>query len=456
MKRIFCIMSLFAVLTEVDNCIAQTDKPATQRSGIIQVDESVETLRQTISRPIERLQAAGKSVVRLVYDTVNYVDVIYNPQYDDPIDDECITIKGSTLIVDDPEGIVLYEIHLKRQDLLYINRKGKASVTFTNARDKDHDLIAELKKDTVSNPSNEVVLSTPNLATQQLIAEKRKQISNPRQTAELASESEEEKIYPAGSVVEETVIAYEDGEEDLQDNNEIIEVEYASNKISNYYDWEDRIGGAFLWGLHNWGDKWYNGFGKMDGTYNLRTTLSSWQLEFRYAALMSDHFDLSLGIGYESDVYHFSTPLVGMDANGNFQNIIHQLPNQDYSDYTAMNQILTGTTLDDWSSRLVTRYVGIPVSLGFRFNGLKISFTAIPALAINTRHTGLKHMLDGKSTEYQDVRDISQFVNPYKLDLRVDFRFFESIGLFVQTSTIQTFKQSPDAYPIKFGLIIAK
>ena len=137
MKRIICIMTLFVVLMNVEFCIAQTDKPATPRSGIIQVNESVETLRQTISRPIERLQAAGKSVVRLVYDTVNYVDVIYDPLYDDPIDDECIMIKGSTLIVDDPEGIVLYEIHLKRQDLLYINRKGKASVTFTNARDKD-------------------------------------------------------------------------------------------------------------------------------------------------------------------------------------------------------------------------------------------------------------------------------------------------------------------------------
>ena len=220
------------------------------------------------------------------------------------------------------------------------------------------------------------------------------------------------------------------------------------------YYFEDRFSPSFLWAFNNWGDQWYNGLSKLDGAYNLKTSFTSWQLEMQYAVVMTRHFNLSLGVGYELDIYEFSDPLVDIDANGNIHNTIDALPNQSYNDFIIANQCFDGTNLNDWSSQMVTRYISVPVTLGFRANEFEIGFTALPALALNTRHTGIKHKLDTRNIDYQDITSIGNQLAPYKIDLRVDMRFYH-IGLFLQVATSPLFISSTqDLYPIKFGFII--
>ena len=245
-----------------------------------------------------------------------------------------------------------------------------------------------------------------------------------------------------------------DGSEFDTEETEVAEDE------SEYWDedwdyyFEDRFSPSFLWAFTNWGDQWYNGLSKLDGAYNLKTSFSSWQLEAQYAVIMTRHFKFLLGVGYESDIYKFSNPLVEIDANGNIRNAIDALPNQSYSDFIASNHIFDGTNLNDWSSKLVARYISLPVSLGFRTDSFDIGFTALPALTINMRNCGLKQELDTRNIEHRSVTDISNSLAPYKIDLRIDMRFHH-IGLFLQVATSPLFQSSnQDLYPIKFGFII--
>ena len=141
-------------------------------------------------------------------------------------------------------------------------------------------------------------------------------------------------------------------------------------------------------------------------------------------------------------------------ANGNIHNTIDALPNQNYSDFITANQCFDGTSLNDWSSSMLTRYISIPVTFGFRVDEFELGFTALPALAINTRHCGLRHELDTRNTEYQNVTDISNSLAPYKIDLRIDMRFYH-VGIFLQVATSPLFQSSnQNLYPIKFGFII--
>ena len=133
------------------------------------------------------------------------------------------------------------------------------------------------------------------------------------------------------------------------------------------------------------------------------------------------------------------------------------LVTQDQAGVDAVSGV-AGTNLGDWSTRLVTRYITLPIEFEYRDKGLlksyKISLGVVPGLCFNTSHTGLKHELEKRGRNYQDVDDVSKFINPYKLDVRLTFKR-KWFGMFIQVPTLPLFIDTDTkVYPIKIGFVL--
>lgn len=200
---------------------------------------------------------------------------------------------------------------------------------------------------------------------------------------------------------------------------------------------------SFAWAFNNWGDAPLSGLSGMSGTYSLGTTFSSYQLALIYTPLNVKHWVIGIGVGYESDIYRFS---------GDTYTSVLPTDNPDVS--TFGYKVLGNGT---WSSRLVARYVTLPISFMYKpTKKFGIGLAAIPGLNYTSSNTGLKHK--GKSffdnSKMSDVEDVSRVMNPYKLDARLTLAF-GNIGVFVQVPTMPVLKNMDrEVYPIKFGFIL--
>lgn len=206
------------------------------------------------------------------------------------------------------------------------------------------------------------------------------------------------------------------------------------------YNPSDRSNFDFHWGFNNWGSTPYNGLmGMSDAGYDLHTSFSSYQLSENYSIILRRHFACGIGLGYESDVYKFNSPYVDYN-NGAFT----------AKDSTTANGY--------FSSRFVTRYVQLPIHLTYyakaNHKGFQTSLSIIPALGFTGNHTGLKHQVHQRGRDPQDQRNLSDDLNPYKLDVRLDLSMKGGLGIFVQASTLPVFVQGAKIYPIKIGFKI--
>ncbi len=212
-----------------------------------------------------------------------------------------------------------------------------------------------------------------------------------------------------------------------------------------HYDFSDRSGLVFLWGFNNWGENIGTGLAGTTDGYELTTTFSSYQLEAVYDFIKTPHFATSIGVGYESDVYHFAAPKVELTTTGSVGTFTEVVPTS--PDYRG-------------STRLVTRYVTLPVAIATSFDGFTIELTAVPGLGYGSNATGLKtksktgsHTV--KNTDHSDNR----YRNPYKFDVRLSLGWHK-IGFFIQSSLLPVFVADAGAdhhmdrevYPVKFGL----
>ena len=200
---------------------------------------------------------------------------------------------------------------------------------------------------------------------------------------------------------------------------------------------------SFAWAFNNWGDAPLNGLNGTSDPYALGTTFSSYQLALMYTPLNVKHWTLGIGAGYESDVYHFA---------GN-----------DYISVGVSNELPCSTFYSkefdnaEWSSRLVARYVTMPVSVMWKpTKKFGICLAAIPGLNYTSSNTGLNHK--GRTyvdnTKITDREDVSRVMNPYKLDARLTL-VFTNIGVFLQVPTMPVLKDMDRyVYPLKFGLIL--
>ncbi len=356
-------------------------------------------MRQDFGNSVSILDFQGKAHISVTYDTVNYIEVKFNPKYADPERDKNIFVAYNRLTVYDTVGENEYAIHVRQNQISTVHTDQNCQVTYPDG-DKNFRF---------SNGSSDV-----------------------------KSFAEELK-----SIIDEFANTY-----DSVSSSASGKLSAKSNK--RRYSVSDRTNFDFHWGFNNWGDTWYNGLMKMEGPYNLRTSFSSFQLSENYAIVMTPHFKLSLGIGYESDVYKFSDNYVSMGSDG-------ALATENQAGVDAVSGV-TGTSLGDWSTRLVTRYVTMPIEIEYRdksiLKSFKLALGIVPGLSFNSSHTGLKHELERKGRNYQDVQDVSKYINPYKLDVRLTFKR-KSFGVFIQVPTLPLFIDTDTkVYPIKIGFMI--
>lgn len=198
----------------------------------------------------------------------------------------------------------------------------------------------------------------------------------------------------------------------------------------------------FLWGFLNWGDKPYNGLSRMDGSYALNTTFSSYQLEAVYYPFVNNHWHLGIGLGYASDVFKFVDPWVslGIDPTGK-TTFVSFIPEE-----------------GDATTRLVARYVTLPLMVRWepsRSSDFFIGLAAIPGLNFNNFHTGLKHKvvyLEGTDKRREPT---SRVMNPFRLDARLSIGM-PNLYAYLQLPTIpMNVGMDKDVYPIKLGIAIS-
>ena len=198
----------------------------------------------------------------------------------------------------------------------------------------------------------------------------------------------------------------------------------------------------FLWGFLNWGDKPYNGLSRMDGSYALNTTFSSYQLEAVYYPFVNNHWHLGIGLGYASDVFKFVDPWVslGTDPTGK-TTFVSSIPAE-----------------GDATTRLVARYVTLPLMVRWepsRSSDFFIGLAAIPGLNFNNFHTGLKHKvvyLEGTDKRREPA---SRVMNPFRLDARLSIGM-PNLYAYLQLPTVpMNMGMDRDVYPIKLGIAIS-
>ena len=367
------------------------------------------TVRENIPcNSITNIQALGKTHLVWIHDKECYVQISYDQQQIDPKGEYYVSVDNNTLTFNDGTGKLNYELHLDSNNVEITLDGSEVEVTFPNGVRHTVNSIVESRFTSIGNELKGLI---------------------------------DELVYVFDSVSNATS-AKSNSSPNVNNNG----------KKRRKYSVADRTNFDFHWGFNNWGDQWYNGLMKMEGPYNLRTSFSSYQLSENYAIVMTPHTKLSIGIGYESDVYKFTDNYVSMDVTNG------ALMTQDQNGVNAVSNV-TGSNLGNWSTRLVTRYVTMPIEFEYRDKGVlrnfRISLGVIPGLSFSSKNTGLKHELEQRGRNYQDSQSgVSRFINPYKLDVRLTFKR-KGLGMFLQVPTLPVFiDTATKVYPIKIGFML--
>jgi hypothetical protein len=367
------------------------------------------TVRENIPcNSITNIQALGKTHLVWIHDKECYVQISYDQQQIDPKGEYYVSVDNNTLTFNDGTGKLNYELHLDSNNVEITLDGSEVEVTFPNGVRHTVNSIVESSFTSIGNELKGLI---------------------------------DELVYVFDSVSNATS-AKSNSSSNVNNNG----------KKRRKYSVADRTNFDFHWGFNNWGDQWYNGLMKMEGPYNLRTSFSSYQLSENYAIVMTPHTKLSIGIGYESDVYKFTDNYVSMDVTNG------ALMTQDQAGVDAVCNV-AGSNLGNWSTRLVTRYVTMPIEFEYRDKGVlrnfRISLGVIPGLSFSSKNTGLKHELEQRGRNYQDSQSgVSRFINPYKLDVRLTFKR-KGLGMFLQVPTLPVFiDTATKVYPIKIGFML--
>lgn len=388
MKKTTLILSLFALLLPALAATAQN------------------TARQSFNpKDIKLVMVNDKSKVRWIHDTESYIEVSWLTT-EKPASKFFITVQDSVLTFSDSIGLYQFDLHLDSNADIHIAVGDNGTFTYPNGK------------------------TIRNLTT--------------------SSSSLRDIANDLKGLIDELVDTYDSVSASNGDGSQYTYSNRYSKNGKRKYSVSDRTDLKFHWAFNNWGDKWYNGLMKMDGPYKLRTSFSSYQLSENYAVVMTNNIKLSVGLGYESDVYKFTDNYVQMNMTDGSLNTVAQ------SGLDAASA-MPFTNLGDWSTRLVTRYVTMPIEFEYRDKGalgsFRIALGIVPGLCFNTSHTGLKHELEQPGRNAQKVDDVSKYINPYKLDVRLTFKR-KLIGIFVQVPTMPVFTDTAEkVYPIKLGFI---
>ena len=222
---------------------------------------------------------------------------------------------------------------------------------------------------------------------------------------------------------------------DLDDIDDMDELMEWVKQRRNRRPWDANI--DFAWGFHNWSKDRFDGLAGTDDDAAVRTSFNHIMLTFNYPVVSSKRVALYAGLGLEWDKYKFHRGDIHFDQ-------------------TAEPYHLVNGTVANSESRLLTRYVILPIALKFDLGRhWKAEIAAIPSLHWSGSHTGLRRDITSGDDE-TNVKDfsINKYFNPYKIDARVSVQY-RSVGVYFQASMLPAFKNSCDElFPVKFGIIL--
>ncbi|MBQ0016924.1 MAG: hypothetical protein KBT04_08075 [Bacteroidales bacterium] len=221
-------------------------------------------------------------------------------------------------------------------------------------------------------------------------------------------------------------------------------------KAYNPLDSDSRFSFSFLMGWDGLGETPFEGLRTMPNAYSTRPWLNSWQIEVGYDILRKDNLRVFAGIGYESDVFLFDWPFVDVDYT-NYEPAT--LVGFDYySTYDDGTYVLEEN--DYYESRLVTRYITIPIGFDYTFDGgFTCGATIVTGVNYTTSNTGLKYSVNGFDQLNWRV-DMTDYTRPVKCDLRINAGT-RNIRFFVQLPLTPLFVNlDRTIYPLKFGFML--
>lgn len=222
--------------------------------------------------------------------------------------------------------------------------------------------------------------------------------------------------------------------EDL-DADEIVDLARKIRLRLGRRTWHTNI--DFAWGFHNWSKDRFNGLAGTEDDAAVRTSMNHTLLTINYPIVYSRRVALYAGFGLEWDKYKFHRGDIHFDNTTQPYHLIDGfLPNSE--------------------SRLLTRYVIVPITIKFDLGRhWKLELAAIPGLHWSGSHTGLRRDITSGDNE-TNIKDytVNPYIAPYKLDARVSVKY-RVFGLYFQTSMLSAFKGScEELFPVKFGIIL--
>ena len=193
----------------------------------------------------------------------------------------------------------------------------------------------------------------------------------------------------------------------------------------------------FAMGFHNWSKDRFNGLAGTDNDAAVRTSFNHFMLTLNYPIIYSRRVALYGGLGLEWDKYKFHRGDIHFDLSA-----------QPYHLYNG--------TVANSESRLLTRYIVVPITIKFDLGRhWKLELAAIPGLHWSGSHTGLRRDITSGDNE-TNIKDytVNPYIAPYKLDARASVKY-RVFGLYFQTSMLSAFKGScEELFPVKFGIIL--
>lgn len=392
---------LSTLLVMMACCMQAQNTDTVSDNNLMRTTSSSNTvLRQSIRVPIHKMVAKGKCGVMVTADTAQYIELLQNPfMLNDSLihpEQQSVTIEDGVLTIRSSVG-ALYNVHLDMNTTpveTVVDGESSIKIDYDGSKHYDKSLSVMTKVGKLMAPFLEAV-GANNVTMNEM----------------------EMTEYPEDYLEEEYPEEYP--EKDAKKGRDLM------NRFWN-----------FDFGLHNWGNSIFSGLvGSDDPGYDIRTSLSSYQISWHLSLLTLPCFEMGMGFGYRSDVYKFRQPHV---------------------EYVG-NAFTTATPDDGWKTKFTNRSLQLPIHIAFCGANNRFTLYAIPALAYCGRHTGLKHSYQSGSPSgsqaYTDRTNLKSSLNPFQLDFRLEYRH-HGLGAFVQMSTQPIFKEGPKIYPMQVGFTL--
>ncbi len=200
------------------------------------------------------------------------------------------------------------------------------------------------------------------------------------------------------------------------------------------------FGLVFDYGILKWtkGGDFDNFTSNPEGAYSLRSG-NSWNLGFRYKYNLNYSWQISTGLGYESNIFRFDNNVMLTDIDGEKRINLETDP------------------AIEAKSKLVARYITIPFFYRYKVihnKNFYIHGGVIAGVNFSNSSTGFKRNYDILNGEVQE-RWGNKYNNfkPLKLDLQAGFGW-QSINFYVKYALTPLFKDNREivVYPFSVGL----